>query len=125
MEEGGALADLDVTGLWRGEVAEEDTHQLVVQLHQIGPKVRGSVTIAFDLGDEVYLVVETVEGNVSGRKVSLQGTTCFFVPDDPDSDYSLDVFEMTAFGGGREMSGRWTDVDGDISGRVQLQRFGA
>jgi hypothetical protein len=112
----------DASGLWKGEIVEEESHIVTLQLHQDGDAVAGSLIVAYELDEEPYCAVETVAGTVTGRDVWLSGTTVSFMPPDPEADYSMDVLEMTMFAKGAEMSGRWKDVDGDANGRVQLRR---
>ncbi len=122
---GGALPAADpgpVTGLWAGKVMEADTYKAMVQLHQSGDRLAGSIVVYYDDPDEPYLACQEAEGEVDGDRVTVRGTKVTFIPDDPEADYGLDVFEMRLVNGGRELSGRWTDADGDADGRVVLRR---
>ncbi len=111
-----------VTGLWAGKVLEADTYQAMVQLHQSGGRLTGSIVVYYDDPDEPYLACQEAEGEVDGDRVTVRGTKVRFIPEDPEADYGLDVFEMRLINDGRELSGRWTDADGDADGRVVLRR---
>ncbi len=111
-----------VTGLWTGRVMEADTNQAMVQVHQTGNRLIGSIVVYYDDPDEPYLACQEAEGEVDGDRVTLRGTRVTFIPADPEAEYGLDVFEMRLVNEGREMNGRWTDADGDADGRVALRR---
>ncbi len=112
----------DLSGLWTGKVLEADTHQVMLQLHQDGTRLRGSIVVYYDDPDEPYLACQRAEGEVDGERVTLRGVEVMFIPDDPEADYGLDVFDMKTINEGREMSGRWTDADDDADGRVVVRR---
>ncbi len=112
----------DVSGLWLGKVVEEDTYQVMLQLHQAGTALRGSIVVYYDDSEEPYLACQQAEGSVDGEVVIVRGTDVTFIPDDPEADYGLDVLEMRLVNDGREMTGRWTDVDDDADGRVVVRR---
>ncbi len=117
-----AAAAAALTGLWAGRVMEVDTYQAMLQLHQAGDRLAGSIVVYYDDPDEPYLACQEAEGETDGDRVTLRGTRVTFIPADPEADYGLDVLEMRLINDGRELSGRWTDADGDADGRVVLRR---
>lgn len=112
----------DLSGLWSGKVMEQDTYQVTVQLHQAGDHLAGSLIVWYDDDEEPYFACQRIEGTVDGEQVTIRGTDVTFVPDDPDAEYSLDVFELRLVNNAQEMSGRWTDEDDDADGRAVLRR---
>ncbi len=118
-------ADIDLSGLWMGRVMEEDTYQVMLQLHQDGDHLSGSIVVYYDDDEDPYLACQNAEGRVLGDEVSLRGVDVRFIPDDPEAEYALDLFEMRVVNRGREMTGRWTDVDRDADGRVVVRRTAA
>ncbi len=113
---------VDLSGLWDGKVMEKDTYQITAQLQQYGTRLAGSLIVWYDDDEEPYLACQRVEGTVDGEVVTVRATDVSFIPDDPDADYSLDVLELRLVNNGQELSGRWTDEDGDADGRAVLRR---
>ncbi len=122
LEEEAAALPVNLSGLWMGRVLEEDTYEVMLQLHHEGDRLTGSIVVYYDDDEDPYLACQQAEGRVLEDQVSLRGTTVRFIPDDPEAEYALDVFEMRMVNRGRELSGRWTDVDDDADGRVVVRR---